>query len=59
MNIPTQASICRECGKRFWRLTPDGHRIQGSLRLAKMDPGRFFCTLRCAAVFGIKAVPQL
>lgn len=51
------ASTCKECGKRFFRFTPDGKRALGSLTMITIDPKAYFCTLRCAAKYGVKAVP--
>lgn len=51
-------SKCRECGKTFYRFTPDGHRALGSLTMIRIDPKVYFCTLRCAAKYGVKAVPS-
>lgn len=50
------SSKCRQCGKTFWRFTPDGKRALGSLTLIQIDPNCYFCTLRCAAAYGVKAV---
>ena len=48
-------SKCLQCGKTFFRFTPDGNRALGSLTMIFADPDCFFCTLRCAARYGILA----
>lgn len=56
MRYQSPSSKCKNCGKTFWRLTPDGHRAVGSLAMLRIDPRANFCKLRCAAAYGVKAV---
>ena len=48
-------SACKNCGKRFFCFTNDGKRALGSLTLIRIDHHRHFCTLQCAAKYGVKA----
>ena len=51
-------SACAWCGKPMvpLLLTEDGLRWSRSASLANMDRDGYFCTLRCAARFGVSAV---
>lgn len=51
-------STCKHCGRRFFRFTPDGKRALGSLTLIRIDPNGHFCTLRCAAKYGVIAASK-
>lgn len=49
---------CLQCGNRIPERKDSnapGFVIQGSMSLYFMDPRGFFCTLRCAARYGVKA----
>jgi hypothetical protein len=47
---------CRQCGKPFRLRTVDGLRYARSLVLSRMDKEGLFCTLACAAEYGITAI---
>jgi len=48
-----QSPKCQTC-KRPVRRVKDKHgNAAGSMDLDRMDPDQFFCTIRCAAKFGI------
>jgi hypothetical protein len=62
-------STCRQCGKpvpiyKNDCTFPDGkvwHRTgarSGSTRMMSIDPNKYFCTLRCAAMFGVRAAAR-
>ena len=52
-------SACRQCGKEVGALfTKDGLRPRRGFDMTQIDPTGLFCTMRCAARFGVSAASK-
>lgn len=58
---------CRQCGREIATFKSDAKFSDGKVwartgtrlgDIANIDPNRYFCTLRCAARFGVQAVAK-
>lgn len=51
---------CLWCGKKMpgSLLTTDGKRYTRSVSISRIDKDGIFCTLRCAAKYGVVAAPR-
>ncbi len=50
------AAACVQCGGRVGpKRTKDGKRVVGSVGMLRYDTKHWFCSMRCAAAYGIRA----
>ena len=51
-------NTCLQCGKRVNHCVKDGQRPNGSAWMKHMDNKDLFCTMRCAAMYGLNKAEQ-